>query len=175
MAVGSSGSGPIPGTTQYPDAVIEKASPPRTDAEMSFGVFTTSTMMSRNIKVSSIMKNDVMPLIETTWKVSCHSSYAPQYLLEPPLCFFLLYCVTTHMLIYVYCLQKLYQNGNSVRGSHKFRDLGDVVYIRLGSISDAPTVYNALSKDHDNIAVEYVSVNAVNKVRESCLFNLFNC
>ncbi|KAH6715650.1 RNA recognition motif 2-domain-containing protein [Leptodontidium sp. MPI-SDFR-AT-0119] len=126
MAVGSSGSGPIPGTTQYLDAVIEKASPPRTDAEMSFGVFTTSTMMSRNIKVSSIMKNDVMPLIETTWK-------------------------------------KLYQNGNSVRGSHKFRDLGDVVYIRLGSISDAPTVYNALSKDHDNIAVEYVSVNAVNK------------
>ncbi|KAL5328062.1 hypothetical protein ACEPPN_005770 [Leptodophora sp. 'Broadleaf-Isolate-01'] len=31
------------------------------DAEMNFGVFTTSTMMSRNIKVSSIMKNDVMP------------------------------------------------------------------------------------------------------------------
>ncbi|KAH9210480.1 hypothetical protein DL95DRAFT_526265 [Leptodontidium sp. 2 PMI_412] len=28
---------------------------------MSFGVFTTSTMMSRNIKVSSITKNDVMP------------------------------------------------------------------------------------------------------------------
>ncbi|KAG4429448.1 hypothetical protein IFR05_015070 [Cadophora sp. M221] len=126
MATSSSSSGPIPGTTQYLDAVIEKASPSRTDAEMSFGVFTTSTMMSRNIKVSSIMKNDVMPLIETTWK-------------------------------------KLHQNGNSFRGSHRFRDLGDVVYIRLGCISDAPTVYNALSKDHDNIAVEYVSINAVNK------------
>ncbi|KAH7321874.1 RNA recognition motif 2-domain-containing protein [Rhexocercosporidium sp. MPI-PUGE-AT-0058] len=129
MATAPSGSGPIPGTTQYLDAVIEKASPPRTDSEMSFGVFTTSTMMSRNIKVSSIMKNDVMPLIEATWK-------------------------------------KLHQTGNNVRGSHRFRDLGDVVYIRLGNVSDAPTVYNALSKDHDDIAVEYVS--AVSPQKQFC-------
>lgn len=70
-ATAPSGPGPIPGTTQYLDAVIEKAnSPNRGDWEMSFGVFTTSTMMSRNIKVSSVMKNEVMPLIEASWKVT---------------------------------------------------------------------------------------------------------
>lgn len=79
----SSVSGPVPGTTQYLDAVIEKENSPSRgagDSDMSFGVFTTSTMMSRNIKVSSIMKNDVMPLIEATWKVSrllLHPSYLP--------------------------------------------------------------------------------------------------
>ncbi|KAK0099681.1 hypothetical protein ONS96_008177 [Cadophora gregata f. sp. sojae] len=125
----SSISGPVPGTTQYLDAVIEKENSPSrrsNDSDMSFGVFTTSTMMSRNIKVSSIMKNDVMPMIEATWK-------------------------------------KLHQTGNPVRGSHTFRDLGDVVIIKLGNITDAPTVYNALSKDHDDIAVEYVSINVYNK------------
>ncbi|KAL2068332.1 hypothetical protein VTL71DRAFT_16430 [Oculimacula yallundae] len=127
MSTASSSSGPVPGTAQYLDAVIEKAtSSPKGDSEMSFGVFTTNTMMTRNIKVSSIMKDDVMPLIETTWK-------------------------------------KLHKAGNSIRGSYKFRDSGDTVYIRLGSISDAPTVYNGLSKDHDNIAVEYVSISAINK------------
>ncbi|CZT46411.1 related to mei2 protein [Rhynchosporium secalis] len=127
MVPTSLSSSPVPGTTQYLDAVIEKAtSSPKGDPEMGFGTFTTNTMMTRNIKVSSIMKNEVMPLIETTWK-------------------------------------KLHKAGNSVRGSFKFRDIGDTVYIRLGNISDAPTVYNALSKDHDNIAVEYVSINTINK------------
>ena len=162
---GSSISGPIPGTTQYFDAVIEKENSPSrglSDTDMSFGVFTTSTMMSRNIKVSSIMKNDVMPLIEATWKVS-------RFLLH----LFPLPIVNTFPSWYIHTScsvltplfpQKLHQTGSPVRGSHSFRDLGDVVFIKLGNISDAPTVYNALSKDHDNIAVEYVSINEYNKV-----------
>ncbi|XMA11966.1 hypothetical protein WAI453_004757 [Rhynchosporium graminicola] len=37
------------------------------DSEMSFGTFTTNTMMTRDIKISGILKNEVMLLIESTW------------------------------------------------------------------------------------------------------------
>lgn len=70
----ASTSRPIPGTTQYLDAVIEKEnSPARSVQEIEltqFGTFTTSTLLSRTVKIASVYKTDVMPLVQASWKVS---------------------------------------------------------------------------------------------------------
>lgn len=74
-------------------------------------------------------------------------------------------------------IQKLTQSGVKIRGSYKFKDLGDVVYVRLANIVDAPVLYNAMSKDHNDLAIEYVSSNAASQVcnPETVSSVLFHC
>lgn len=54
-------------------------------------------------------------------------------------------------------------------GSTKPVCCGDVAYIRLSNILDAPVLYSAFAKDHNDLTVDYVSPNALSQVGHSCM------
>ncbi|KAI9049332.1 hypothetical protein LZ554_007176 [Drepanopeziza brunnea f. sp. 'monogermtubi'] len=83
MGSSSTTSGFLPGTVEHLNEVIDKAggseSPTRSssvDLETTSGTFTTSTRLSRCIKVSDLYKSDdVMPVVESAWKKLGQSGY----------------------------------------------------------------------------------------------------
>lgn len=84
MTTSSGNTGLVPGTVEHLNNVINQAggsgSPSRSssvDLETTFGTFTTSTRLSRCIKISDLYKNaDVMPLVDSSLKASPLISFA---------------------------------------------------------------------------------------------------
>jgi hypothetical protein len=61
---------PLPGTAAYLANVIESANAlpcePVEPEITSFGVFTNTTLKTRNLRISSLFNRDVMPVIEAS-------------------------------------------------------------------------------------------------------------
>jgi hypothetical protein len=62
---------PIPGTAQHLNAIIAAEESPSKPAEIThFGIFTTDTDATRNIKVSSLQDLNISAMIHTSLNVS---------------------------------------------------------------------------------------------------------
>ncbi|OWP05060.1 RNA recognition domain-containing protein [Marssonina coronariae] len=73
-------SGPIPGSKEFLTDQIEKAtSPSRSSGSETtqFGQFTSNSRVSRCIKISSVYKKDIMPLVEASCKSLLPQSSGP--------------------------------------------------------------------------------------------------
>jgi hypothetical protein len=71
LRVAPMNTAPIPGTTQHLNAIIAAEASPSKPAEIThFGIFTTDTDATRNIRVSSLQDLNISAMIHTSLDVS---------------------------------------------------------------------------------------------------------
>jgi hypothetical protein len=47
--------------------------------------------------------------------------------------------------------------------------VGNVVYLSMADDRDAVAIYNAIARDHDDLAVEFIQPNELNEVSSICI------
>jgi hypothetical protein len=144
--VASINTAPIPGTAQHLNAIIAAATSPSKPTEIvRFGMFTTDTLTTRNIKVSSLKDLNISAMIHTSLDVSQLLTDSRNPTDKPT--------------------QQLLMKGHKQMGSRRMENDGhDNIYLRLAHIGDALAISKAISTDHKDLLVDFVSTETFAQV-----------